>query len=70
MGCTLRHRRPIWVLALTILVGGCAPPIGIRIANPREVQTTLTGSALTDDEPSDASLNELRRYDLLQAYGP
>jgi hypothetical protein len=68
MGRTLRHRNPIWVLALTILVGGCATPIGIRIADPREVQVNLTRSALTDDEPSDASLNQLRRYDLLQAY--
>jgi pimeloyl-ACP methyl ester carboxylesterase len=64
----LRHRRPIRVLALTILVGGCASPIGIRVADPREVQLDLTRSALTDDEPSDASLNELRRYDLLAAY--
>ncbi len=65
---TLRHRKAIWVLAVTFLVGGCAAPIGIRIANPREVQIHLTRSALTDDEPSDASLNQLRRYDLLQAY--
>ncbi|HXJ37576.1 MAG TPA: hypothetical protein VMS22_26405 [Candidatus Eisenbacteria bacterium] len=51
-----------------ILLGGCTAPIGIRIADPREVQLYLTRSALTDDEPSDASLIELRRYDLLQAY--
>jgi pimeloyl-ACP methyl ester carboxylesterase len=65
---TLRHRKAIWVLAVTILVGGCAAPIGIRIADPRKVQVNLTRSALTHNEPSDASLNELRRYDLLQAY--
>ena len=64
----LRHRSAILVLAVTIAVGGCAAPIGIRIADPREVQVSLTRSALTDDEPSDVSLNALRRYDLLQAY--
>jgi pimeloyl-ACP methyl ester carboxylesterase len=64
----LRHRKPIWLLALAIFVGGCAAPIGIRIADPRAVQVYLTRSALTGDEPTDASLNELRRYDLLRAY--
>jgi pimeloyl-ACP methyl ester carboxylesterase len=67
-GRMLPHRNPIHLLAVTILVGGCAAPIGIRTADPREVQITLTRSALTDDEPSDASLNLLRRYDLLLAY--
>ncbi len=56
------------LLAVMILAGGCAPPIGIRVTDPREVQVTLTRSALTADEPSDASLNLLRRYDLLEAY--
>jgi pimeloyl-ACP methyl ester carboxylesterase len=65
---TLRHRNAIWALAVMILLGGCAAPIGIRIADPREVQVHLTRSALIGDEPSNASLNELRRYDLLQAY--
>jgi pimeloyl-ACP methyl ester carboxylesterase len=50
------------------LLAGCATPIGIRIADPREVQRYLTRSALTDDRPSDFSQNQLRRYDLLQEY--
>ena len=50
------------------LLAGCATPIGIRIADPREVQRYLTRSALTNEQPSDFSLNELRRYDLLKAY--
>jgi pimeloyl-ACP methyl ester carboxylesterase len=50
------------------LLAGCATPIGIRTADPSEVQRYLTRSALTDDRASDFSQNELRRYDLLQAY--
>ncbi len=50
------------------LLAGCATPIGIRIADPREVQRYLTRNALTDDRPSDFSQNQLRRYDLLQEY--
>ena len=55
-------------LVLAILATGCSTPIGIRIADPREVQRYLTRSALTEDVPSDFSLNELRRYDLLETY--
>ena len=55
-------------LAAAGLLAGCAAPIGVRIADPREVQRYLTRSALTDDKPSDFSLIELRRYDLLKAY--
>jgi pimeloyl-ACP methyl ester carboxylesterase len=65
---TPHHRTAIWLLAVTIVAGGCAAPVGIRIEDPREVQVYLTRSALTGDEASDASTNELRRYDLLQAY--
>ena len=50
------------------LVAGCTAPIGIRIANPREVQRYLTRSALTDEKPSDFSRNVLRSYDLLAAF--
>jgi len=50
------------------LLAGCTAPIGIRIADPREVQRYLTRSALTDERPSGFSQNELRRYDLLEAY--
>jgi pimeloyl-ACP methyl ester carboxylesterase len=53
---------------LTGLLAGCAAPIGIRTADPREVQRYLTRSALTDARPSGFSENELRRFDLLQAY--
>ncbi len=50
------------------LLAGCATPIGIRIADPREVQRYLTRSALTDARPSVFSQNELRRYDLIEEY--
>ncbi len=54
--------------ALAILCGACATPVGIRTADPREVERYLTRNALTADEPSDFSENELRRYNLLQGY--
>jgi pimeloyl-ACP methyl ester carboxylesterase len=63
-----QHHRALGALAVAALVAGCAAPIGIKIADPRDVQRYLTRSALTDDQPSDFSLNELRRYDLLKAY--
>ncbi len=56
------------VCALLVFAVGCASPISVRIANPREVQRQLTRSALTDDNPSDFSLNELRARALLGAY--
>ena len=55
-------------LLVSGLLAGCATPIGIRIADPLEVQRYLTRSALTDQHPSDFSQNALRRYDLLQEY--
>ncbi len=65
----MRHLlRALGALAVAGLLAGCTAPIGIRIADPREVQRYLTRSALTEDRPSDFSLNELRRYDLLKAY--
>ncbi len=54
-------------LALVLLCG-CATPVGIEIASPRDVQRYLTRSALTSDDPSDSSMNELRRYELVELY--
>ncbi|MEX2208630.1 MAG: alpha/beta hydrolase [Myxococcota bacterium] len=50
---------------LALLLAGCASPVGIDVVSPRQVQRYLTRSALTANEPSDASKNELRRYGLL-----
>src|SRR4029453_6438574 len=68
MRCTRAPARALGALALAGLLAGCATPVGIRIADPREVQRYLTRSALTDDRPSDFSQNQLRRYDLLREY--
>src|SRR5678815_955157 len=62
-----------WLQALGALTAagvllGCSTPVGIRNADPHEVQRYLTRSALTDDRPSDWSLNQLRRYDLLRTF--
>jgi len=60
--------RAIGTLLVAGLLAGCATPIGIRTADPREVPRYLTRSALTDPQPSDFSQNALRRYDLLEAF--
>ncbi|MFI5317659.1 MAG: esterase/lipase family protein [Myxococcota bacterium] len=61
-------RRVFGALALAWVLAGCASPVGIRTANPREVQRYLTRSALTDNTPSDFSENQLRRFDLLDEF--
>src|SRR5262245_50074761 len=68
MQCTRRAGRALGTLAVVGLLAGCATPIGTRTADPLEVQRYLTRSALTDNRPSDFSLNQLRRYDLQREY--
>jgi Alpha/beta hydrolase family len=68
MRCTHERTRVLGLSLLALLFAGCATPVGIEIASPRQVQRYLTRSALTADEPSDFSLNELRRHALLDAY--
>ena len=60
--------RAISAIALALALAACASPIGVRTADPQAVQRYLTRSALTTDEPSDLSLIELRRYDLIAEY--
>ena len=60
--------RALGALVAVCLLSGCTTPVGIRIANPREVQSRLTRSALTDARASDFSQNQLRRYDLLEVF--
>ena len=60
--------RALGALTAALALAGCATPVGIRNADSHEVQRYLTRSALTDDEPSDWSLNQLRRYDLLRTF--
>ena len=69
MGSAPRSTRALCALAFAGLFAACTSPVGISTANPRAVQRYLTRSALTDEQPSDFSQNELRRYDLLEAYG-
>ncbi len=66
MRCTLDVAR--WIGALALVMAGCATPVGIDVVSPRQVQRYLTRSALTTDEPSDFSKNELRRHALLETY--
>lgn len=66
MRCSLEAVKRLGFLAL--LLAGCASPVGIDVVSPHQVQRYLTRSALTENEPSDFSKNELRRLALLQAY--
>ena len=68
MGAARGWLRALGALAAAGVLVGCATPVGIRNADPQEVQRYLTRSALTDDKPSDWSLNQLRRYDLLRTF--
>ena len=61
-------RRTLAICVGTILCAACASPVGTRIANPIEVQRYLTRNVLTADAPSNFSLNQLRRYDLTDAF--
>jgi pimeloyl-ACP methyl ester carboxylesterase len=61
-------RRSYAIGLLAILCGACASPVGIRVSDPLEVQRYLTRNALTVGTPSDFSLNQLRRYDLMDAF--
>src|SRR5262245_42276272 len=68
MGAGRGRLRALGALAAAAVLAGCATPVGIRSADPKEVQRYLTRSALTDDRPSDWSLNQLRRYDLQRTF--
>ena len=61
-------------LALMLVATACASQVGVRTANPREIQRYLTRSALTDDHASDftqtawgADAEYSRGYYLLRA---
>ncbi len=61
--------RAVTLVALCALfAAGCASPVGVHTTSAQNVQRYLTRSALTDDEPSDFTQNELRRFDLIQTY--
>ncbi|MEO8605266.1 MAG: alpha/beta hydrolase [bacterium] len=55
-------------VALMLLSAGCSDPVGVRRLSPRDQHRQLASNALTTDEPSDAALIVLRRYDLAATY--
>ena len=59
----LRHGAAL--LASALLLCACSTPVGIHVVGPRDAYRYLTRSALSSDEPSDATLNLLRRHELL-----
>jgi hypothetical protein len=63
-----QHRRAFAFLLLPALAAACAAPVGVSTARPRAIHRYLTQNALSANEPSAASLIELRRYDLLDEF--
>jgi len=57
-----------WLLAPAVLASACASPVAISTESPRVIHRYLTQSALTTNEPSNFSMIELRRYDLLELF--
>jgi pimeloyl-ACP methyl ester carboxylesterase len=57
-----------WLLVLAAMASACATPVGVSTARPRAIHRYLTQNALSADEPSTFSLNELRRYELLETF--
>lgn len=71
MRTNIRRGEPASVCAAIAVLAAlfaCASPVGIRTSDPREIHRYLTRNALTDDHASDFTLNELRRYDLLELF--
>ena len=62
------HRLVSTIALCTFLTTACTSPVGVQTTNAQSVQRYLTRSALTDNEPSDFTQNELRRFDLIQTY--
>jgi pimeloyl-ACP methyl ester carboxylesterase len=56
--------RSLLLLPLALLLAGCATPVGVDRASPREVQRELTRSALTSGRPSAPTRELLTRLDL------
>jgi pimeloyl-ACP methyl ester carboxylesterase len=56
-------------LALAALASSCASPVGVSTSSPRVIHRYLTQSALSTNQPSSFSSIELRRFDLLDAFG-
>ena len=57
-----------WLLLATILLAGCATPIGIRQVAPRESYRESLANPLTEGVTSNATNIVLRRYDLVQKH--
>lgn len=58
----------VWVASL-VLAAGCATPIGVDPADPREVQREIAGSAVTGSEPSAKTRELLTRLGLRERFG-
>jgi pimeloyl-ACP methyl ester carboxylesterase len=56
------------LVAATLLLVACGPPVGVSRVSPREVSRELTRSALNSTTPSDFSENVLHRWDLRERF--
>jgi hypothetical protein len=55
-------------LALTLILSGCATPIGVRYVEPRIAYQSLTGNILSAERPSSFSARELMNLNLYQLF--
>lgn len=64
------YGRPVMalLLAVTLLLAGCATPIGVRKVTPRESYVDSQASPLITGVPSNATTIILRRFDLVDAF--
>jgi len=60
-------RAALLLLPLACAIG-CSAPVGVSRLSPRAQHRQLAGNALTTDDPSDAALTVLRRYNLAATY--
>jgi pimeloyl-ACP methyl ester carboxylesterase len=51
-------------------LASCAAPLTVEQLGPQDAYRRLNRSALAEDRPSEATLTTLRRYDLLDRFGP
>jgi len=63
-----RPHRCCWLLAVLVVVGCAGIPVGVTRADPKAVQRHLTASALSGQQPSQASRVALNRLNLTDSF--
>jgi triacylglycerol esterase/lipase EstA (alpha/beta hydrolase family) len=58
----------VFLLALALVMGGCATPVGVRHLDSKQVQRNLTANILSSDELSASTQQILNRADLTERF--